>query len=69
MNKKFTITCVLALALLPLVNGCLSTSEVNHTPTESVGRQLLDLQQAYKDNIISPEEYEKLRKKLIDKYD
>ena len=69
MKRISSIGFLIALAFLPLMSGCVSSSKVTTSPTESVGRQLLDLEQAYKNNVINEEQYEKLKKKLIDKYD
>jgi hypothetical protein len=58
-----------ALAATLLCAGCVSSSKVSSAPTESVGQQLVDLKKAYTDGIITLEQYEKLKKALIRKYD
>ena len=53
------------LATPLLTGGCVSSSKV--TTTQGVGQQLLDLDKAYKDGVITQEQYEKLKKEIIRK--
>src|SRR6478672_1033614 len=48
--------------------GCGST-KVSTQTNSSVGQQLMDLEKAHNDGIISDKEYEKLKKALIKKHD
>jgi hypothetical protein len=57
---------VLAGAVLP---GCASRTTVTSNQNASVGKQLQDLDKAYKDGIIDQKEYERLKKALIKKND
>jgi hypothetical protein len=70
-TKTYLTAALLAASLIGglLITGCGSTTKVSTTPGESVGKQLIDLEQAYKDGDISKEQYEKLQKKLVNKND
>ena len=59
---------VLVILFLAMVSGCGSTKVSTQTNT-SVGQQLLDLQRAHDQGIINDQEYERLRKAIVKKYD
>jgi hypothetical protein len=73
---------VLAAAFLLSLGGCLGlhlfsgdggetkteTIKERETQTTTLGKELIDLERAYKQGIISKKEYDKAKKKLIDKY-
>ncbi|MCA9285290.1 MAG: SHOCT domain-containing protein [Phycisphaerales bacterium] len=55
------------LALVLGGAGCVSSSKVDVAPqSESIGKQLVDLEDAYNKGIINREEYEKARKRILD---
>jgi len=74
--------CVLAVGSLLSLGGCLGlhlfsgdggetkteTIKERETKTTTLGKELIDLEKAYKQGIISQKEYDKAKKKLIDKY-
>jgi len=69
--KLFRI-CTLILIVLMSVNfmacgGGTKTDVVTETSTTTLGQELQDLDKAYKDGIISEEEYKKAKEKLIKK--
>ena len=69
--KLFRI-CTLVLIVLMSVNfmACgdgTKTDVVTETSTTTLGQELQDLDKAYKDGIISEEEYKKAKEKLIKK--
>ena len=69
--KTLTMTCLAALLAgsLPLLTGCGGGGTTHHTTTnKTLGEELQDLQQSYEKGIISQKEYEKTKKKLIEKY-
>jgi outer membrane murein-binding lipoprotein Lpp len=68
--KTLTTTCALVAATLTvsLLPGCVSSSKVQSS-SASVGQQLQDLEQSYKDGIITQKEYERLKKALIKQND
>ena len=72
-TKTYLSPAVLAASLISTlaVTGCISSSKATTAPapTESVGQQLIDLNQAYTDGDITKEQYEKLQKKLVNKND
>ena len=65
--------CALVLAVLMCANyvGCSGgKTDVTSEPvtiTTTLGQELLDLDKAYKDGIITQKEYEKAKKSLIEK--
>ena len=69
--KLFRI-CALVLIVLVSVNfvacgGGTKTDVKTETSTTTLGQELLDLDKAYKDGIITEKEYEKAKEKLIKK--
>ena len=68
--RRFSLLLPLALAALAVVSsGCGTTTRVNNVTNESVGKQLLDLEQAYKNGVITEDQYNDLKKNLINKND
>ena len=66
---------LLRIALLSLVlvapaalTGCSSSKTTTNT-SATVGQQLIDLDRAYKDGVITKDQYEKMKKELIRKND
>jgi hypothetical protein len=70
---KFFKFCALIVIVLVCVNFAAcggSKTEVKSEPstvTTTLGQELLDLDKAYKDGIITQKEYEKTKKRLIEK--
>jgi len=64
--------CVVALIVLVSVNfvacggGKTEVKSEPSTVTTTLGQELLDLDKAYKDGIITQKEYEKAKKRLIE---
>ena len=60
---------MISLALLVVVNtGCGSTKVSTHNNTNaSVGQQLLDLEKAHNQGLITDKDYDKLKKAIIKK--
>ena len=50
-----------------VAGGCVSSSRVTNAPTESVGQQLIDLDKAYKEGIITEDQYNRLKNQVIKK--
>ncbi len=68
--RRFSPLLPLVLAALVVVSsGCGTTTRVNNVTNESVGKQLLDLEQAYKNGIITEDQYNDLKKNIIRKND
>ena len=51
------------------LGGCGSTTKVTQSAQTTLGQQLIDLDKAYKQGIITEKEYEKTKKELLKKYD
>jgi outer membrane murein-binding lipoprotein Lpp len=68
--KTLITTCALITATLAvsLLSGCVSSSKTQSS-SASVGQQLQDLEQSYKDGIITKKEYERLKKAIIKQND
>ncbi len=71
MNPKLTLGNLLNAGLYTallgatlLTAGC-SSSKVNNQPTQGVGQQLIDLDNAYKQGLITEDQYKKLKNKII----
>ena len=62
--RIFLSWTILAFASLSLTS-CFSSSKVDSKNEASVGKQLTDLDTAYKQGIITESEYQKLRKAII----
>jgi hypothetical protein len=72
MKTKFTnvlrSSLYIAILAAPLfLAGCVSSSKVNNAPTQGVGQQLLDLEKAYKEGIITEDQYNKMKKEIINR--
>ena len=68
-GRWLVLPALAALALLPLLGGCISSSKVSTTPGVTAGQQLIDLDTAYKQGVITKSEYDKMRKEIIKKND
>jgi hypothetical protein len=66
-HRPITIV-LLGAILLAIHTGCGSTKVENQT-NSSVGQQLLDLEKAHNQGVISDQEYEKLKKAIVKKHD
>lgn len=69
MTTRVVSVCVLLTAGVLSLTGCFSSSKVNSSNETSVGRQLTDLDNAYRQGVITEKEYLKLRKAIIKKND
>ncbi len=69
MNTKAILSGILLITSPVALTGCFSSSKVDSKNEASVGRQLTDLDTAYKQGIITENEYLKLRKAIIKKND
>lgn len=70
MSKAAALAMTLVLALaMGLAAGCGASSSktVQETRTTTKGQELLDLKKAYDQGVISEKEYEKSKKKIMDK--
>ena len=66
--KPSALFAILALATVPFVS-CGGGSRVEPTREVSVGQQLSDLDNAYRQGIITEREYKRLKSALIKRYD
>jgi hypothetical protein len=65
-NSLLGVLAAVALMSLGTLSGCGGAEvETSHT-TATTGQQLMDLQKAYEAGIITQQEYEQQRKKLLD---
>ena len=65
MNARSILSSVLLLSISCSLTSCFSSSKVDSKNEASVGKQLTDLDTAYKQGIITESEYQKLRKAII----
>jgi hypothetical protein len=68
-GRWLLVPALAALALLPLLGGCISSSKVSTAPGATAGQQLIDLDKAYKQGVITKDQYDKMRKEIIKKND
>jgi hypothetical protein len=69
MNRHLILSAIILFASPIALTSCFSSSKVNSKNEASVGKQLTDLDTAYKQGIITEKEYLKLRKAIINKND
>ncbi|MEO5715110.1 MAG: hypothetical protein ABIT37_16650 [Luteolibacter sp.] len=69
MNRHLILSAIILLASPIALTSCFSSSKVNSKNEASVGKQLTDLDAAYRQGIITEKEYLKLRKAIISKND
>lgn len=68
--KLHLIPACLAVGLASLsLTGCGSSTKLTTSQEASVGQQLSDLDNAYRQGIISEREYKRLKSALIRRYD
>ena len=65
MNFRTLLSFILIAAFSCSLTSCFSSSKVDSKNEASVGKQLTDLDTAYKQGIITESEYLKLRKAII----
>lgn len=67
--KKASFAIVLALVLPFALIGCggggSKTSTVQETRTTTTGQELMDLQKAHQEGVISDKEFERQKKKIL----
>ena len=69
MTTRVVSTCILLIAGVLCLPSCISSSKLQSTNEASVGRQLTDLDNAYRQGVVTEKEYLKLRKAIIKKND
>ncbi len=63
LKHAFLIICILALVI---VSGCGGGADVKSTTrTTTLGQELMDLEKAYKQGVISEKEYKAAKEKLM----
>ena len=65
MNFRSILSFIVIAAFCGSLTSCFSSSKVDSKNEASVGKQLTDLDTAYKQGIITESEYQKLRKAII----
>ena len=65
MFPRTLLSCLVLLASFTL-SGCGSNAKVNVEGNKTVGQELTELDEAYQKGTINREEYEKIRKRIID---
>lgn len=69
MNFRLLLSAALLVAISVNLTACGSSTKVTSTNERSVGQQLTDLEQAYRQGIITEKEYLRLKKAIIKKND
>lgn len=69
MKHFIRLTLLAAILASPVAfSGCSSSKTTNST-SATVGQQLIDLDRAHKDGLITKDQYEKMKKEIIRKND
>ena len=68
--KRLAVIVMAGLIFIgSILSGCGgSKTEVNQSPQTTLGQQLIDLDKAYKQGIITEDQYNKTKKELLKKY-
>lgn len=69
MNARTILSSVLLVTISGSLTSCFSSSKVQSKNETSVGKQLTDLDAAYKQGIITEKDYLKLKKAIISNND
>ncbi|MEE4659790.1 MAG: SHOCT domain-containing protein [Halieaceae bacterium] len=74
MNAKrlpgfVAILLVTAFSITACGGGGAKVEATTSTTTTTMGQELMDLDKAYRDGIISKDQYEKSKKKILKRYD
>lgn len=69
MNSRTILSFIVVAALSSSLTSCFSSSKVDSKNQASVGKQLTDLDAAYKQGIITEKDYLKLKKAIINNND
>jgi hypothetical protein len=69
--KRLSIIVMASLIFIgSILSGCGgSKTEVSQSPQTTLGQELIDLDKAYKQGIITEKQYEKSKKDLLEKYE
>ena len=69
--KKLIFLAVIPLFLMHCIGSHYSNKSPNHNTyiQTTMGEELIDLQQALDSGVITQEEYDELRKKIMERYD
>lgn len=69
MKERLTVlvTCLLVLAFA--LAGCGGTTRIETTNSVTLGQELIDLDKAYKDGVISEKEYKNAKESILEKYE
>ena len=65
MNFRFLASSLLVMAISASLSSCFSSSKVNTKNDASVGQQLIDLERARQQGIVSEKVYARLKKRII----
>jgi hypothetical protein len=70
MRKRFIVGLVISIFLCVMLTSCGGGgAKVESTvSTQTLGQQLIDLDKAYKEGVLTEKEYEKAKEALIKKY-
>jgi hypothetical protein len=71
MRKQFIVGVVISIFLCVMLTSCGGGgAKVESTvSTQTLGQQLIDLDKAYKEGVLTEKEYNKAKKALIEKYE
>jgi len=56
------------IGLGSLLSGCGSTTQIKQAPQTTLGQELMDLDKARQDGIVTEDEYKKLKKDVVEKH-
>jgi hypothetical protein len=65
MKRLATLLIAVVIGCGFLFNGCGSSTQIKEAPQTTLGQELLDLDKAHKEGVISEDEYKKLKKDIM----
>lgn len=66
MKKLAVLTMILFIGIGSLLSGCGSSTQIKQAPQTTLGQELMDLDKARQDGIVSEDEYNKLKKQIVE---
>lgn len=69
MKERIATLASCLLILTFTLAGCGGTTRIETTNSVTLGQELIDLDKAYKDGVITEKEYKEAKKSVLEKYE
>jgi hypothetical protein len=63
------VACLLIVSFLLVGCGSSTKTEIQESPQTTLGQELMDLDKAHKEGVISDDEYKKMKKEIMERYE